>query len=276
MSFKGRPKRQKDTLRELNVRPSKERGQNFLIRPDVPESIAAFGGVPAGQHVVEIGPGTGALTGCLAPRAGKFTLIEIEPSFCEHLRARYPEAAIVNQDVRTVELSSIGSDLYVFGNIPYVFSTDIVFHLVKNRAAVHQAVLMVQREFAQRIAAGPGGRDFGSISVAVQVYADVELGPIVPGDAFHPPTEVESQVMKLTFRKEPRVELGEPAHFERVVRAAFAQRRKKLINSIVSRGIWTKEIALAALERAGISPDVRPEQLSLEQFAALARELAVK
>jgi 16S rRNA (adenine1518-N6/adenine1519-N6)-dimethyltransferase len=82
--------------------------------------------------------------------------------------------------------------------------------------------------------------------------------------------------MKLTFRTEPRVEIGEPAHFERVVRAAFAQRRKKLINSIVSRGIWTKEIALAALERAGISPDVRPEQLSLEQFAALARELAVK
>lgn len=273
MKNKRHPQRQKDTLRELNVRPTKERGQNFLIRPEVPQAIASFGNPPPGSHIVEIGPGTGALTACIAPLAGKLTLIEIERSFCAHLASAYPQATIINQDVRTADFSAIGSGLYVFGNIPYVFSTDIVFHLVKNRASVTQAVLMVQREFAERLAASPGCRAFGSITVAVQVYADVELGPIVPGDSFHPPTEVESQVMKLTFLPQPRVSVDDPVHFERVVRCAFAQRRKKIINSIISRGIWTKEVVLPALERAGISPDVRAEQLSMQQFAALAEAL---
>ena len=273
MTFKPRPKRQKDTLRELNVRPTKERGQNFLIRPDVPESIAEFGEIPAGAHVVEIGPGTGALTSFLAKRAEKLTLIEIEPRFCELLGSAYPQAQIVNQDVRTVDLSTLGGNLFVFGNIPYVFSTEIVFHLVRNRSAVAQAVLMTQREFAERIAAEPGGREFGSISVAVQMYADVDLGPIVPGNAFHPPTEVQSRVMKMRFLAQPRVAVKDPEHFEKVVRCAFSQRRKKLINSISSRGLWSREEIVAALERAGVSPDIRAEQLSMEQFAALAREL---
>ena len=273
MSRKPFPKRQKDTLRDLNVRPTKERGQNFLIWPEVTESIAAFGELPEGQHVVEIGPGTGALTAFIAPKAKMLTLIEIEPSFCEHLRSAYPDAQIINQDVRTVDFSAIGSELMVFGNIPYVFSTEIVFTLIKNRAAVKQAVLMTQREFAERLAAQPGGRDYGSITVAVQLYADIDLGPRVPGDAFHPPTEVESQVLRLRFLDKPRVDVSDPEHFEKVVRCAFAQRRKKLINSIISRGIWSKDVTLSALGRAGISPDVRPEQLSIEQFAVLAREL---
>ncbi len=273
MRHGNRPKRQKDTLRDLRVRPTKERGQNFLIRPDVPEAIAQFGELKPGRHVVEIGPGTGALTAFLAPLAGSLTLIELEPSFCPHLQQAFPAAKIINQDVRTVDFSSIGSNLCVYGNIPYVFSTDIVFQLIKNRASIDQVVLMTQREFAERLAAEPGGRDYGSISVAVQLFADIDLGMVVPGTAFHPPTEVESQVLRMRLLPKPRVEVGEPQHFERVVRSAFAQRRKKLINSIVSRGIWSKEVALEALNRAGISPDVRAEQLSIEQFAALAREL---
>ncbi len=274
MSYKQHPKRQKDTLRELNVRPTKERGQNFLIRPEITESIAQFGEVEPGRHIVEIGPGTGALTTFLAPLAGTLTLVELEPRFCEHLRQAFPQAQVINRDVRSVDFSEVGSKLCVYGNIPYVFSTDIVFQLIKNRQSIEQVVLMTQREFAERLAADPGGRDYGSISVAVQLFADIDLGPVVPGTAFHPPTEVESQVLRMRFLPQPRVDVGDPQHFEKVVRCAFAQRRKKLINSIISRGIWTKETVLAALNRAGISPDVRPEQLSMEQFAALARELA--
>jgi 16S rRNA (adenine1518-N6/adenine1519-N6)-dimethyltransferase len=270
--FRGSAPRAKDTLRELNVRPSKERGQNFLIRPEVPAAIVAFAAAPADADIVEIGPGTGALTQLLGPHKS-LTLVEIEPNFCAFLKEKYPHAIIINQDARAVNFSSIGTDLFVFGNIPYVFSTEIVFQLLRYRSVIRHAVLMVQREFAERIAAKPGGRQYGSISVAVQIFADVELGPIVPGDSFHPPTAVQSRVMKLSFLNEPRVEVDDPSYFEIVVRAAFSQRRKKVLNSMISSGRWTKDILLTALGNAGISPDVRAEQIDITSFARLARAL---
>ena len=263
-----RRERAKDTLRDLNVRPTKERGQNFLIRPEIPQAIVEFGNIPPDAQVVEIGPGTGALTEYLAGFKN-LTLIEIEPNFCQHLATKYPDAKIINADVRTVDLSTIGSDLYVFGNIPYVFSSEIVFHLIKCRTQVKQAVMMVQKEFAERIGASPCTRAYGSITVSAQLFADIELGLIVPGDAFHPPTEVQSRVMKLTFRETPRAEVPDYEFFQIVVRAAFSQRRKKLPNSLMSQGRWTKERVLEALAKAGISPDVRAETLSVETFAAL-------
>lgn len=276
--FKGRRQRSrvsraKDTLRDLAVRPSKERGQNFLIRPEIPEAIVSFGAAPTDAHIVEIGPGTGALTTYLA-EAARLTLIEIEPKFCAYLGQKYPRAEIVTQDARTVDFSSIGESLFVFGNIPYVFSTEIIFQLLKYRGVVRQAVLMVQREFAERVAANPGGREYGSLSVAVQVYADVELGLIVPGDAFHPPTAVQSRVMKLSFLSEPRVAVRDPAYLEVVVRGAFSQRRKKVLNSLLSCGRWKRDMLLIALQRAGISPDVRAEQIDIARFAKLAEALS--
>jgi len=269
-----RRERAKDTLRDLHVRPSKERGQNFLIRPEIPQAIADFGNVPEDAQVVEIGPGTGALTEYLA-KFKNLTLIEIEPSFCEHLKTKFPHAKIINADVRTVDLSTIGKDLYVYGNIPYVFSSEIVFHLIKCRAQVHQAVMMVQKEFAERIGASTCTRAYGSISVSAQLFADIELGIIVPGDAFHPPTEVQSRVMKLIFRETPRADVPDYEFFQVVVRAAFSQRRKKLLNSLMSQGRWSKERILEALASAGISPDVRAETLSVEAFAALTKAFAV-
>jgi 16S rRNA (adenine1518-N6/adenine1519-N6)-dimethyltransferase len=267
------PRRAKDALRDLDLRPSKERGQNFLIRPEVVEAIVNFGAAPVGANLVEIGPGMGALTALLRDYQS-LTLIEIEPKFCELLRERFPEARIINQDAREVDLSAIGDHLFVFGNIPYVFSTEIVFHLLKYRRVVKSAVLMTQREFAERVAAPPGGREYGSLSVAVQVFADVELGPIVSGDSFHPPTAVESRVMKLKFLDAPRFDVGDPLYFEHVVRGAFAQRRKKVVNSLLSRGRWSKEAIVGALEAAGVSLDARAERITIAQFADMARFLA--
>lgn len=259
---------EKDTLRDLNVRPSKERGQNFLIRPEVPEAIAQFGNLPSDAHVLEIGPGTGALTEHLAHHR-KLTLIEIEGNFCSHLSEKYPHASVVNADVRSVDFAALGSELYVFGNIPYVFSSEIVFHLIAHRSSVKQAVMMVQKEFAERLAAPTSTRAYGSISVSAQLFADIELGMIVSGDSFHPPTEVQSRVMKMIFRESPRAHVPDYEFFQVVVRASFAQRRKKLVNSLMSQGRWTKEVVVRALDAAGISPDVRAETLSVEQFAAL-------
>jgi 16S rRNA (adenine1518-N6/adenine1519-N6)-dimethyltransferase len=272
MGFQVRKRRQKDTLLDLDVRPSKARGQNFLTRTEVIDAIVSFAQAPASSHIVEIGPGTGALTERIAS-AQKLTLIEIEPKFCSFLQERFPHAMIRNQDARTIDFASIGEQLFVFGNIPYSFSTEILFQIVRCRASVSSAVLMVQREFAERVAAQPGGREYGSLSVAVQVYADVELGPIISGDCFHPPTAVESQVMKLSFLERPRVDIGDPDHFEKVVRGAFAQRRKKVVNSLLSCGRWSREQIVSALLAAGISPDTRAEQIDIPRFAALAREL---
>ncbi len=269
---KGQP-RAKDTLRKLNVRPSKERGQNFLIDTAVPEAIVEFGAPPPAAEIVEIGPGTGALTRQLA-NWQHLTVIEIESRFCNPLQQQFPHIRVVNADVRGVDISSLTENgAYVFGNIPYSFSTDIVFHLLRHRLRVVWAVLMVQKEFAERVAATCGSRTYGSISVAVQLWADIELGPVVPGSSFHPPTAVDSQVMKIIFRKEPRVAVSDAARFERLVRGSFSQRRKKLTNSLASTGLWSREEIENALGVLGIRVDARPEQLSVQDFGRLSAQL---
>jgi 16S rRNA (adenine1518-N6/adenine1519-N6)-dimethyltransferase len=262
----------KRTLNSLGVRPSKERGQNFLIRPEYIEAIVCFGEMPEDSQIVEIGPGTGALTEKLYG-TGNLTVVEIESKFCEMLKDKFPAIRVFNDDARGFDFSSIGENLFVFGNIPYVFSTEIIFQLVKHRASISHVVLMVQKEFAQRIAAQPGGRQYGSLSVAVQMYADVSLGPIVPGTAFHPPTAVESQVIKLSFLSEPRVAISDQVSFEALVRAAFAQRRKKVINSLLSKGLWSREEIQEAFDRVAVSTDLRAERITIEEFAKLSEHL---
>lgn len=269
-------RRAKDVLRDLGVRPVKERGQNFLIDGSVLDQIVEFGSPNSNERVIEIGPGLGALTERLAAVVpGKaLTLIEIEPQFCLTLSKRFPEVGIINADVREVDLAAIGSDLTIFGNLPYSLSTDITLLLLRNARQLRRAVLLLQRQFAERVAAEPGGREYGALTVACRLWADARLGPIIRGDAFHPPTEVESRLIELRFADAPRCGDIDPAWFERVVRASFAQRRKKVINSIVGSGLAPLARAAAALAAAAIDPSRRAETIALEEFAALARELS--
>lgn len=259
-------------LGEMNVRPSKQRGQNFIKDTSVLDQIVEFGAPKADETIVEIGPGLGALTQRLAA-IGKVTAIEIEERFCAQLRRMSPNITVVNEDFRGVELSGIGSKLTVFGNIPYSYSTDIVFHLINNAPLIDRAILMLQKEFAQRIASPPGKKSFGALSVGCQLWADITLGPIIPGDSFHPPTEVESQVIEMKFFDTPRHDVGDLFHFRRVVQAAFSQRRKKLHNSMRSSGTFPGDVVDRALEAAGIDPNRRAETLSLAEFASLSRAL---
>jgi 16S rRNA (adenine1518-N6/adenine1519-N6)-dimethyltransferase len=270
---KGRnPGRTKQTLMELGVRPSRERGQNFLIRPEYIDAIVDFAEAPEDTRVIEIGPGTGALTERLHGYQD-LSVIEIESRFCSLLQEKFPDLHVFNEDARTFDFSRLEEPLFVFGNIPYVFSTEIVFQLIKHRACVRHVVLMVQKEFAQRMAAQPGGRQYGSLSVAVQMHADVMLGPIVPGTAFHPPTAVESQVVKITFLPSARTDVRDESHFEKVVRAAFSQRRKKVINSLLSKGFWTREEIESAFNSIGLSGDLRAEKISIADFGRLSDAL---
>ena len=264
--------RAKDRLRNLDVRPSKDRGQNFIIDTTVLHSIVEFGKPSAQDAIVEIGPGLGALTKELSV-CQNLTLVEIEPKFCEDLKLQFPHAKIVCADVREVDFSALGSDLLVFGNLPYSFSTDIIFHLIEHSRSIKRAVLMLQREFAERVAAGPGGRDYGSISINAQLMADMRLGPIIPGTAFHPIANVESRLIELTFLKEPRVPIANPDWFKKVIKASFLQRRRKLFNSLKPSCIVPGEGVSAALAAASIEPGRRAETLSIPEFARLADEL---
>jgi len=261
--------RVKDQLRSLDVRPTKERGQNFVIDRSVIDAIVGFGAPEPGENVVEIGPGLGALTAALA-HLPNLTLIEIEPKFCRELALKYPQAKIVNADVRGVDLASMGSDLVVFGNLPYAFSTDIIFRLIDQAVVVKRAVLLLQREFAERLAAGPGGRTYGLLSVSCRLWADARLGPIIPGTSFHPPAKVESQVVELTFLREPRVPLEDILWFKRFVAACFLKRRKKIVNSLLASGLFPKDLIAEIFATCGIDTNRRAETLSLEEFAVLA------
>ena len=264
--------RVKDKLDRLAVRASRRRGQSFLIDGSVLDEIVRFGCPQPADRLVEIGPGLGALTERLC-RIAPLSVIEIEAAFCGELGQRFPHIKIVNEDVRSVDFAQFGGDLVVFGNLPYSFSTEIIFHLIDQRALIKRALLMLQREFAERLAAPPGGRDFGVISVTSQLWADFELGSVVPGSAFHPPARVESRILRMTFLREPRVPVSDARWFRRVVQAAFSRRRRKLFNSLKSSGLFSGELVREALLACGIDGGRRAETLHLSEFADLAEKL---
>ncbi len=265
-------RRVKDELRRVDVRPTKVRGQNFLHDASVLEAIALFGGGKAGDHLVEIGPGLGALTEQLV-RISRVSAIEIESNFVAELKAKYPAVTFYEEDVRTFDFSALGADLVVYGNVPYSLSTDIVTRLCEYRTVLRSATLLLQREFAERLGAEPETRAYGSLSVAVQRAANTSLGIVVPGTAFHPRANVESRVIRLDFLATPTVEVRDEAWFTRVVRAAFFQRRKKLSNSLRASTIAPPGTIDDALARAGIDGNRRAETLTIDEFARLSHEI---
>lgn len=258
-------------LNQLELRPSKQRGQNFLQDLAVVHSILQFGAPKAEDQLVEIGPGLGALTAELVKIKPDLTLIEVEARFAEELARRFPQAKVICADVREVDFASLGDNLVIFGNLPYSLSTDIVFHLIDSAAVISRAVLMLQKEFVERMAADPGGRDYGTLSIGCQLWAQMQMGPEVSGDKFFPPAKVKSRVLEMKFLKNPRVPLPDAAFFRKVVKASFLQRRRKLINSLKGSGLAEQELLDRALLEAGIDPGRRAETLSIEEFAKLAR-----
>lgn len=188
----------KNILARVGVRPKKSRGQNFVINPDAIAKIIEFAKPKADETIIEIGPGLGALTESLA-QFPSLSVVEIEPEFCSLLRAKFPNIQIFNADVRLFEFAAVGKDLTVFGNIPYSFSSEIVLKLIHSRASIKRVVLMLQKEFAQRLAAKPGTKAYGSLSIACQLWTETRLGPIIAGSNFHPRANVDSLLIELLF-----------------------------------------------------------------------------
>jgi 16S rRNA (adenine1518-N6/adenine1519-N6)-dimethyltransferase len=258
------------------VRPKKRLGQHFLADPNVTRKIADALAAPPGAPVVEIGPGTGALTGPLLDRHPHLTALEVDPEAIAHLRARWPALDVRHADVLDADWRALaaekGGALWVAGNLPYYITSPILFALLDARDVLARAVVMIQREVAERIVAPPGSKTYGGLSVQTQLLARPKLLFKVSRHVFVPKPDVESAVLALDFGDAPLDALTaggavDSLALRRVVRAAFGQRRKALRNSLS---------ALAA-EVGRPVPDafsgLRPEQLAPPDFVALAREL---
>ncbi len=259
--------------------PAKSKlGQNFLIDPHAVERIVAALGHLTGRTVAEIGPGKGAITGALASRAHHVVAIELDRELAPALRMQFPpeRVTVVEQDVLAFDFAAAaaqaGAKLAVAGNLPYYITSPILLKLAASHAALDVAVLMVQREVADRVAAAPGSRDYGLLSVTAQMYGTVERLFTLPPQAFSPPPEVHSTVFRWRFA--PRfIELGvEEEWFLRFVRQVFAQKRKTLANNLRAAGIAPADAA-QAMSHAGIDARARAEELSIETLAALWRQL---
>ncbi|SFS14518.1 dimethyladenosine transferase [Granulicella pectinivorans] len=247
-------------------------GQNFLIDDRARHAIADALGDLSTRTVVEIGPGHGAITEILATRAKKLILIELDRALAAELRFRFrenPAVEILEGDVLEVDLAPLGQDLDVIGNLPYYITSDILLKLfaASRTGLIRRAVLMMQREVADRVSAAPGIKDYGLLSATAQMHARVDHLFTLPPEAFNPPPDVFSTVIRLEFA--PRfAELGvEPAPFDAFLRQIYAQKRKTLRNNLRTAG--HTPAAIDAAWPAGLPPEIRAEALSLEDTAAL-------
>jgi 16S rRNA (adenine1518-N6/adenine1519-N6)-dimethyltransferase len=256
-------------------------GQNFLVDSEAIQRIAASIGDLTGRTVVEIGPGRGAITAALAARAARVLAVELDPLLAAGLHVEFlldasARVTVINEDALRFDFAAAsaaaGERLLVVGNLPYGITSQILLKLAASHAALDRAVLMVQREVADRVTAQPGSRDYGLLSVTVQLYGPAQSLFTLPPGAFSPPPDVYSTVFRWRFA--PRfAELEvEEASFLRFVRTAFAQKRKTLANNLRAAGVAPASVA-AALAEAAIDPMARAEALSIESFAALWRSL---
>ena len=273
------------TIREILSRHgftfSKALGQNFLINPSVCPRMAELSGAAEGVGVIEIGTGIGVLTNELCQRADKVVAVELDkrllPVLSETL-AEYDNFKVVNADVLELDLNKLiaeefaGTDVVVCANLPYYITSPVIMKLLEDKLPVKAITVMVQKEAAQRICAPVGSRESGAVTVSVNYYAEPELLFHVSAGSFMPAPKVDSAVMRLNVREKPPVDVDE-ALFFRVVKAAFSQRRKVIANSL-SAGLGTDKASVnALLERSGIPANARAEQLSLNDFAAIAAAL---
>lgn len=267
-------------LAEFGFHFSKAKGQNFLTDRRVPERIALEAGIDAGCGVVEIGPGFGPLTQELCKRAGKVLAVELDTTLRPVLArtvGEFENLELLFADAMQLDLAALvrekldGLKPVACANLPYYITSPVLTKLLESRT-FSQITVMVQKEVAERICAAPESRDYSAFSVFCQYYAEPKLLFEVPPEVFMPKPKVTSAVLSLSVRAEPPVQADEAALF-RIVRAAFAQRRKTLLNSLSatlpgrSRAEWAE-----LLLRCGIEPGVRGETLSLEEFARIARE----
>jgi 16S rRNA (adenine1518-N6/adenine1519-N6)-dimethyltransferase len=239
----------------------KRLGQNFLVDENIVRKIIAFAQLKKDDHILEIGPGFGALTKELVKILPTFTAVELDRTLAAFIRAEFPQVHLIEKDILQVPLSEIAGEkkVKVLGNIPYAITTPILFKLLDERAAVHSAILMMQDEVARRLLAKPGTKEYGVLAVQLQAFAEVEYGFKVKREVFKPRPKVDSAVVRLTVR--PHTGIMRETVFKTLVRTAFRMRRKTLENNL-------KDI----FELSGVTLNLkqRAEELSVQDFIELA------
>lgn len=260
-------------LHRFKLRADKKLGQNFLIDEDIVRRIVQAAELTPADKVLEVGPGIGTLTQGLAESGADVVAVELDKRLLPVLDvtlAGYDNVRIVNGDILKVDImQELGAENFkVCANLPYYITTPIIFALLEKRLPMERLVAMVQKEVAERMAAKPGGRDYGALSVAIQYFTEPEIAFIVPPSSFIPAPAVDSAVIVCKRRQKPPVEVCNEALFFRVVKAAFSMRRKMLNNALKNMGISSEQCA-KWLELAGVDGRRRGETLTLEDFAAL-------
>ena len=284
MATLGIPGNTIEVLQKYNFNFQKKFGQNFLIDTHVLDKIIRESGVNKDDLVIEIGPGIGTMTQYLCENAREVVAIEIDKNLIPILQdtlSAYDNVTVINEDVLKVDIKKLaeekngGKPVKVVANLPYYITTPIIMGLFESHVPIDSITIMVQKEVADRMQEGPGSKEYGALSLAVQYYAKPEVVANVPPNCFMPRPNVGSAVIRLTCHERPPVEVEDEEFMFRLIRASFNQRRKTLVNGLTNASFLSvaKEQVTAALEEMNLSPTIRGEALSLEQFAQLSNLL---
>lgn len=281
MATLGNPQNTIGVLQKYKFNFQKKFGQNFLIDTHVLDKIIASADVNKEDCVLEIGPGIGTMTQYLAENARKVVAVEIDkaliPILADTLR-EYDNVRIINEDILKVDIGALaeeenhGKPIKVVANLPYYITTPIIMGLFESHVPIHSITVMVQKEVADRMQVGPGTKDYGALSLAVQYYAKPEIVANVPPNCFMPRPNVGSAVIRLTRHEQPPVAVKDEKLMFRLIRASFNQRRKTLVNGLNNSPElkFTKEEIASTLEKMGLSQTIRGEALDLQQFGQLS------
>lgn len=274
----------KDAMKKFNIKASKRYGQNFLIDSTVLKKIIETSAIDEESMVLEIGPGLGTMTRLLCEKAGKVLAVEIDKDLIEPLKinlSSYSNFQLINADFMKLNLKKLFEENFgdkkikVIANLPYYITSPIIMKLLEEGTNIDTITLMVQKEVAQRITASPGNKDYGVLTLSVQYYAIPEIVLIVPPEAFMPMPGVDSAVIHLTMREKPPVSLVDETLFFKVIKAAFNQRRKTLLNALKGSHLkLEKDEIEAILHQCGIDPTRRGETLSMDEFAELSNKIS--